>query len=64
MNVDEVIEIVKKVCENCKFYNKIMGVCEGELLPVELAVIKNIEDRGLCDNVKDFIKEGINEDRK
>lgn len=53
-----VAEIVKKVCQNCKFYNKHLGVCRGELLPVEEAILRNAAGRGLCDDVKNFIKVG------
>ena len=58
MTVEEVIE---KVCKKCKFYNKSLGVCRGELLPVEEAILINAEGRGLCDGVKDFIKEDADE---
>ena len=50
-----VANVIEKVCEKCKFYNKRLGVCKGELSPVELAVIKNAQGGGLCDDVKDFI---------
>ena len=58
MTVEEVIE---KVCKNCKFYNKRLGVCKGELLPVEEAILINASGRGLCDDVKNFLKEGKDE---
>lgn len=45
-------KIEEKVCKNCNFYNKIFGVCRGELLPVELAIAKNLAGKRLCDNVK------------
>lgn len=50
-------KIVEEVCKNCKGYNKILGICRGELLPVERAVAKNLSARGLCDDVKNFVKE-------
>ena len=58
MNVEEVIENVYK---KCKFYNKSLRVCKGELLPAQRAIERNAEGRGLCDDVKDFIKESKNE---
>ena len=50
--------VIKSVCEKCKFYDKSFGVCRGEVLPVERAVLNNAEGRGLCDNVKNFITKG------
>lgn len=55
MNIDEVIE---KVCKKCKYYNKSFGVCKGELLPVEEAVIRNAAGQGTCDDIKNYLKEG------
>jgi hypothetical protein len=56
-----VAEIMKRVCKKCKFYNERLGVCRGELLPVEEAVIRNAEGRGSCDDVKNYLKEGKDE---
>jgi hypothetical protein len=56
-----VAEIMKKVCKKCKFYNERLGVCRGELLPVEEAVIRNAAGQGTCDDIKNFIKEGKDE---
>lgn len=53
--------VIKSVCEKCKFYDKSFGVCRGEVLPVERAVLNNAEGRGLCDNVKNFITKGESE---
>lgn len=50
--------VIKSVCEKCKFYNKSFGVCSGEVLPVEKAILKNAEGKGLCDKVKNFITKG------
>lgn len=52
MTVEDIIE---KVCKECKFYNKHLGICKGELLPVEEAILINAAGRGLCDDVKKFI---------
>lgn len=49
--------VIKSVCEKCKFYDKSFGVCGGEVLPVERAILNNAEGNGLCDNVKNFIAE-------
>ena len=50
--------VIKAVCEKCQYYNKSFGVCTGEVLPVERAILNNAEGRGLCDNVKNFITKG------
>ena len=52
--------IIKSVCENCNYYNKSFGVCGGEILPVERAILRNAEGRGSCANVKNFITKGEN----
>lgn len=46
----------KEVCSKCKFFNKDFDVCSGELLPIERAIIKNLEGRGNCRDIKDFAK--------
>ena len=50
--------VIKSVCEKCDYYDKSFGVCRGEVLPVERAILNNAEGRGLCDNVKNFITKG------
>ena len=50
--------VIKSVCKKCDYYDKSFGVCRGEVLPVERAVLNNAEGRGLCDNVKNFITKG------
>lgn len=60
MTVEEAVlinDIEEKVCKDCKSYNKMLGVCRGELLPVQKAIAKNLSGRGLCDDVKDYVKE-------
>ena len=47
----------KEVCSTCKFYNDNFGICGGELLPIERAIIKNLEGRGNCRDIKDFAKQ-------
>ena len=52
-----------EVCSTCKFYNDNFGICGGELLPIEKAIIKNLEGRGNCRDIKDFAKQlkaGVN----
>lgn len=46
-----------EVCSTCKFYNDNFGICGGELLPIERAIIKNLEGRGNCRDIKDFAKQ-------
>ena len=50
-------EVIEKVCKNCKYYNRLLEVCSGEVLPVWRAIERNAEGWGLCQDVKDFIKE-------
>ena len=47
----------KKCCDKCKFYNKSFGVCGGEVLPVERAIIRNLEGRGTCKDIKEFAEQ-------
>ena len=54
--------VIKSVCEKCKFYDESFGVCSGEILPVERAILNNAEGRGLCDIVKNFIAKEEEED--
>ena len=46
-----------EVCSTCKFYNDNFGICGGELLPIERAIIKNLEGRGTCRDIKDFAEQ-------
>ena len=46
-----------EVCSTCKFYNKDFDICSGEMLPMERAIIKNLEGRGNCRDIKDFAKQ-------
>ena len=54
-------EVIEKVCKKCKFYNRLLELCRGEVLPVWRAIEKNAEGRGLCDDVKNYLKEGKDE---
>jgi len=47
--------VIKSVCNNCNFYIKSVGVCGGEILPIEKAILGNAEGIGTCNNVKNFI---------
>ena len=29
-----------------------MGICGGEVLPIENAILRNLDDRGCCDDIK------------
>ena len=46
-----------EVCSTCKFYNKDFDVCNGELLPMERAIMRNLEGRGTCRDIKDFAEQ-------
>ena len=52
------VNLIKfEVCSTCKFYNKDFDVCSGEILPMERAIIRNLEGRGTCRDIKDFAKQ-------
>ena len=56
--IDYWIKFVKKqVCHNCKFYNETFGVCGGEILPIERAIMRNLEGRGNCKEIKEFVEQ-------
>lgn len=50
--------VIKSFCSNCIYYDRHFGICKGEVLHVERAILKNAEGRGLCDKIKDFITKG------
>lgn len=53
--VDDWINFVEKnVCEKCNYFNSSMGVCGGEILPIERAILRNLEGRGTCREVKEI----------
>ena len=55
--IDDWVNFLKKeVCSTCKFYNKDFDVCNGELLPMERAIMKNLEGRGNCRDIKEFVE--------
>lgn len=58
MTVEDIIE---NVCKKCKYYNRLLELCRGECLPVRRAIERNAAGRGLCDDVKNFVKEGKDE---
>ena len=45
-----------EVCNTCKFYYDSFGICGGELLPIERAIMRNLEGRGTCKDIKEFAK--------
>ena len=58
ITINNWVNLIKfEVCSTCKFYNKDFDVCSGEMLPIERAIIKNLEGRGNCRDIKDFAKQ-------
>lgn len=61
--MDDWIKFVKKeVCDKCNYLNKSFGVCGGEILPIERAIMRNLEGRGNCKDIKEFaaqLKAGV-----
>ena len=49
--------IKQEVCSKCKCYNKDHDICCGEILPVEMVIMRNLEGRGPCQCIKEFVKE-------
>lgn len=49
--------LTKSVCSKCNYYNKVFGICSGEILPIERAVLKNLDGFGNCNDIKDFAKQ-------
>ena len=47
----------ESVCSKCKYYNKAYGVCNGEILPIERAILRNLGGFGNCKDIKDFAKQ-------
>lgn len=63
---DYIDYFIKSVCSKCNYYNKTMGVCGGEILPIERAILKNLEGRGTCSDIKELaeqLKEVKNDNR-
>ena len=62
--INNVVNLIKvEVCSTCKFFNKDFDVCGGEMLPIERAIIRNLDGRGNCRDIKDFTKQlkvGVN----
>lgn len=54
---DYINYFIKNVCCYCHYYKPIMGVCGGEILPIEKAILKNLNDRGCCDDIKKFAEQ-------
>lgn len=47
----------KTVCSKCNYYNESMGVCGGEILPIERAILRNLEGRGNCTDIKEIVEQ-------
>ena len=62
--MDDWIKFVKKeVCDKCNYLNKSFGVCGGEILPIERAIMRNLEGRGNCKDIKEFAEQ-LNKQKK
>lgn len=56
--INNLVNLIKfEVCSTCKFFNKDFDVCGGEFLPIERAIMKNLEGRGTCRYIKDFAEQ-------
>lgn len=59
MNKETIVQdyidyFIKSVCSKCNYYNNTMGVCGGEILPIERAILKNLDGRGTCSDIKEI----------
>lgn len=53
--INDWVKLLKfEVCSTCKFFNKDFDVCGGEMLPMERAIIRNLDGRGNCRDIKEF----------
>ena len=63
ITINNWVNLIKfEVCSTCKFYNKDFDVCGGEMLPMERAIMRNLEGRGTCRDIKEFaekLKAGV-----
>lgn len=56
--INDWVNLIKQeVCSKCKCYNKYFDICCGEILPVEMVIMRNLEGRGHCQCIKEFVKE-------
>lgn len=51
---DYINYFIKNICCYCHYYNPIMGVCGGEVLPIEKAILRNLDGRGYCKDIKEL----------
>ena len=55
ITINNLVNLIKfEVCSTCKFFNKDFDVCSGEMLPMERAIMRNLDGRGTCRDIKDF----------
>ena len=55
ITINNWVNLIKfEVCSTCKFYNKDFDVCGGEMLPMERAIMRNLEGRGTCRDIKEL----------
>ena len=63
ITINNWVNLIKfEVCSTCKFYNKDFDICSGEMLPMERAIMRNLEGRGTCRDIKEFaeiLKAGV-----
>lgn len=64
ITINNWVNLIKfEICSTCKFFNKDFDVCNGEMLPMERAIMRNLDGRGTCRDIKDFAKQlkaGVN----
>lgn len=47
--------LVDNVCSKCNYYHEDLSVCGATVLPIGRAIQNNLEGRGLCKDIKDYV---------
>ena len=56
--IDDWVNFFKReVCNKCNYFNKTFGVCGGEILPIERAIMRNLEGKGNCKDIKELAEQ-------
>lgn len=46
----------KTVCSKCNYYKELFGVCSREILPIERSILRNLDGRGNCTDIKKIVE--------
>lgn len=48
--------LIMDCCSKCNYFQNAFGICGAEVLPIEQAILNNLDGRGLCKDIKDYVK--------